>query len=272
MRLRTNKASWRLSAFVLAAPFFIVALAPLSAQAETPFQASQRFIETGQTTEARRTLESELRIRPDNVEARYNLAILLEQAGHKSDAISLYRENFATSRHLPSLANLASALKESGKTTEAQQWLEKGTTVLKHEATPWYMLAAISEQQGNITQATTQHRKALKADPLNGYAYLHYAAFQSRHKLADHGIKQGDKATRLLPDCAPCWRMYGDILRYSRMQQKALTAYQRSLAIDPSKQTRQQLISTLRSLGYKQRADQIQRGLDAESNLKPESK
>lgn len=251
-----------LRVFALATPLLIVALAPLSAQAETPFQASQQFIETGQVTEARRALESELRMRPDNLEARYNLAVLLESSDHKFNAISLYQENLAIAWHLPSLANLASALKESGKITEAQQWLEKGAIDLKHEATPWYMLAAISEQQNNITKATTQYRKALKADPLNGFAHLHYAAFQSRHKLADHGIKHGNKATRLLPGCAPCWRKYGDILSNSKMKQKALAAYQRSLAIEPERETRQLLVSTLRALGYKQRADQIQRGLD----------
>ena len=262
MRLHINNSTAWLSSFALAVPFFIVALTPLSTQAETPFQASQQFIETGQTTEARRALESELRIRPDNVEARYNLAIILEQSGHKSDAISLYQENLGIAWHLPSLANLASALKASGNTAKAQQWLEKGTKNLRHEATPWYMLAAISEQQNNITKATAQYRKALKVDPLNGFAYLHYAAFQSRHKIADHGLKHGDKATRLLPDCSPCWRKYGDILRSSKMEQEALTAYQRSLAIEPEKETRQRLVSTLRSLGYKQRADQMQRGLD----------
>jgi len=265
LRLRiNNQAPWSTDC-LLVIPLLIIAFFPLSVQAETPFEASQQFIETGQQTEARRALETEIRMRPNNVTARYNLAILLQQSGHHSDAIKLYRENLTFVWHLPSLVNLASALQTAGATAEAEQWLLKGTKKLRHEATPWYMLAAISEQQNSITKATTQYRKALKTDPLNGFAYLHYAAFQSRHKLADHGLKHAAKAIRLLPDCAPCWYKYGDILHSARKDDDALIAYQRSLAIDPNTETRQQLVGTLRLLGFHQRADQMQRGMDMES-------
>jgi len=252
----------RLSAFALILPLALLASLPRETRAETPFQASQKFIESGQSTEARRSLESELRMRPDNIQARYNLAILVEQIGHQSDAISLYKENLAIAWHLPSLVNLASLLQASGKTSEAVQWLEKGTEKLRREATPWYLLAAISEKQNNRIRAAKQYRRALKADPLNGFAHLHYASFQSRNKLADHGVKHGERATKLLPTCAPCWRKYGDILQAAGRAQEALAAYQRSLAVDPDNKTRLKLVSTLRLLGYNTRADQIQRGLD----------
>lgn len=239
------------------------------ARAETPFALSQKLIESGKLSEARRALESELWMRPNNIEARYNLAILLEDSGHQVDALHLYKKNLSISWHLPSLANLTSALKQSGKSAEAVEWLKKGTRKLRHEATPWYLLAMISEQNHQIVKAESQYKKALKADPLNGFAYLHYAQFQSNNNLADKGLKHARKATKLLPDCAPCWRKYGNILRTAEMNQKALDAYQQSLAINPDKKTRINLISTLRVLGDHQRADQMQRGLN---NIKENNK
>ena len=266
----TNRINSRVVYYSLALPFAIMALAPLSADAATPFEASQQFIESGQSTEARRALETELRMRPNNIEARYNLAVLLEESGHQADAMALYEQNLAISWHLPSLINLASALERSGKTLEAQQWLEKGTKRLRHEATLWYLLAAQSEKRGDITKATRQHQKALKTDPLNGFAHLHYASFQSRHKLNDMGLKHGTKATRLLPECAPCWKAYGSILQHAEKNNDALDAYQRSLSIEPDTATREKLIVVLRKLGHHDRAEQIQRGLNGWKNSRNE--
>jgi tetratricopeptide (TPR) repeat protein len=241
-------------------PFAAITFASLPALAGTPFEASQQFIESGQTTEARRALETELRLRPNNIEARYNLAVLLEEGGHQSDAMTLYEQNLSISWHLASLINLASALERSGKSSESQQWLEKGTKRIKHEATPWYMLAQLSEKRGDAILAAKQFHKALKADPLNGFAYLHNASFQSRNNLSDRGLRHGSKATRLLPECAPCWKSYGSILQHAGKNKEALDAYQHSLSIDPDIRTRKKLIVVLRKLGHLDRAEQMQRG------------
>jgi len=238
-------------------------------RAETPFEASARLIEAGQITEARRALEAELRMRPKHVEARYNLAVLLQEAGKNQDAASLYEQNLSIAWHLPSVVNLAGILQQQGKSAQAKIWLQQATKKFRHEATPWYLLAAISEGEGNNTEAEQRLRKAITTDPLNGFAHLNYAGFQTRHKLADHGIKEASKATRLLPDCAPCWRQYGDILRASGKQQAALKAYQRSLVIQPDSKTRQQLIHVLNSLGEHERAGRMQQALDAWQKHQP---
>lgn len=258
MLLRTNKPSPTLQ---IALPLSLCLLLPATACAETPFEASHNFIESGRKTEARRALETELRLRPNNLEARYNLAVLLEESGHSADAIGLYEKNLTISWHLPSLINLAVALKDNGKTKMAETWLIKGTKGLTHEATPWYILAQISEQNGDTVNAARQYLKALKADPINGFAHLNYATFQSKNRHGDLGVKHGAKATRLLPNCAPCWSRYGSILQGAGKDEQAIEAYQRSLAINPEPETRKQLIKTLKKLGHLERAQQMQRGM-----------
>jgi len=229
---------------------------------KSDFQIAQQLIEQGRSTEARRALQSELRIQPRNIEARYDLAVLLEDINHQSDALLLYEKNIDLSWHLPSLINMAVLLERHGKAAQAHRWLKQATKKMRHEAAPWYLLAAMSEKKGHTGLAISQYKKAIKADPLNGFAWLHFATFQSRHKLADKGIKYAKKAIRLLPDCAPCWRSYANIMRASGHNNKALAAYQRSLAIEPNSQTRQQLITTLRSLGQTDRAKRMQQALD----------
>jgi len=240
-----------------------VTIWPLHTYAKTAYQQALQLIEQERIPEARRALQSELRVGPGNVEARYDLAVLLEDIGQQADAQSLYEKNLSFYWHLPSLINLAALLQRSGKTEQVRQWLEKATENIRHEATPWYLLAAISEKKGHIRKAVTQYKKALQADPLNGFAWLRFAEFQSHRQLADKGIKFAEKAMRLLPDCAPCWRSYGNIMRATGQRNKALAAYQRSLAIRPDSQTRQQLINVLRQLGQTDRAERMQQALNA---------
>ena len=267
MLQHTNKPNSTVRLFALLLPVVTFAFTPLPAYAETPFEASQQFIETGQITEARRALEIEIRLRPGNIEARYNLAVLLEESGHQAEAIALYQKNLEkAARHLPSLINLASALERSGRTSEAQQWLVKGTIEIKHEATPWYLLAKMYERRSDTITAATLYQKAMKADPLNGFAYLHYATFQSGNNLGDLGLKYGAKAIRLLPQCAPCWSSYGSILQHAGKNEESLDAYQHSLSIDTDINTRIKLIAVLRKLGHLDRAEQMQRGVNAWSS------
>jgi len=234
-----------------------------TAHAETPFQTAQQFIESGQITEARRALESELKLRPDNLEARYNLAILLQDIGHSDESRKLYETNISLGRHLPSMINLATLLQQQGQPDKATQLLESATKQFKFEATPWYLLAQQAEKRGNQIEAIQLFQNGLKADPLNGFAYLHYADYQSRYAMKGFGLTYGARAIRLLPVCAPCWRTYGDILHRANKDDEALAAYQRSLAITPDDKTRQQLVTSLRALGQSERANHIQSGLDA---------
>jgi tetratricopeptide (TPR) repeat protein len=231
----------------------------LPAWATTAFERSESLIAAGQISEARRALRSELRMRPDHIEARYNLAVLLQEIGHDEEASALYRQNLTMAWHLPSVVNLTYLLQQQGKRNEARRLLVKATTKLRDEAAPWYLLAALSEKAGDQQLAKKCFHKAIKVDPLNGFAWLHLAEFQSLHQRAHQATKSAAKALRLLPDCAPCWRAYGEILEHNKAHEKALHAYQRSLAIQPSNKTRKLLIRTLRSLGENKRADIMQR-------------
>ncbi|MDX8407125.1 MAG: tetratricopeptide repeat protein [Mariprofundaceae bacterium] len=257
--------------------FFIAAITLLAgcsgiAPPPTAWQTGQKQLEAGQLSEARRSFERELHEHPDNQKARYNLALLLTEAGHAQDAARLYQENLDLGWHFPSAINLALYWQAQGKSDAALALLTRATQKSPHEATPWYLLAAIAEIQDKPELAERHYRKALQADPANGHAHLRYAVFQSQHQRDDGGIAEGNKAMKLLPACAPCWRQYGDILMTAGKFDQARAAYQRSLAIRPSAGTRQRLIDLLRQTGQQKQAARMQRALDAWRQLADDSK
>jgi len=246
----------------------VIALTLLNACAsvappQSAWQSGQKQMQAGQWTEARRSFERELEEHPDNQKARYNLALLLTRSGHIDDAASLYRDNLKIGWHFPSAINLAQILQTSGNTDEAITLLQKAGEKSAHEATPWYLLAEIADAQSKHDLAGQYFQKAIMADPENAYAHLRYATFQSQQKLDDSGLGEGKKALSLMPDCAVCWRQYGDILQTSGENEPARSAYQHSLAIQPSWQTRQRLIDLLRSDGHTVQADRMQEALNS---------
>jgi len=230
---------------------------------QSAWQTGQKQMQAGQWSEARRSFEKELAEHPNNQKARYNLALLLSQNGHNDNAAALYRANLAIGWHFPSAINLAQLLQTSGNSEEATSLLTRAAKESPHEATPWYLLAEAADHAGNPDLARQQFLQALQADPANGYAHLRYAAFQSRHGLDDQGTGEGKKALELLPDCAACWRQFGDILLTSDNHAAARAAWQRSLAIQPSAETRQRLIDLLRTEGEIEQAERMQQALDS---------
>jgi len=175
----------------------------------------------------------------------------------------LYAKNIRIGRHLNSTVALAQIYIKQGKRTNAIKLLKRTTKIFRHEAAPWYLLAELAMQDKQLKQAQYYLKKSLKADPINAFAHLRYAQFLSTQKKHSQAIKHAQKAVRIKKTCAPCWRIYGDILRAANKPQSALKAYQHSLAIQPSNDTRQHLIDVLQQLGEHQRAKRMQQALDA---------
>jgi len=245
---------------------FLVSLCliPAAGWAETYFEAAQRLLESGYETEARRSLELELKLRPRNLEARYDLAVLLMRIGHREEAIRLYQENMKRGRHLPTVANLSMLYLKQDKRKAAIQLLEKATRKFRSEAVPWYLLAAIAEQQKQFNKADQYYRKALKADRKNGFAHIRYARFlASRHQF-NIAKEHAARAVRLLPECAACLKIEGDILRQSGNTKRALFAYQKAASLSPNRAIRLNIIAMLSALGEHRRASMMKQALKAE--------
>lgn len=229
----------------------------------TAFSTAIEYRDQGEMTEYRRALERELKTNPSNQDARYDLALDLEESGHLNDSRKLYEENLQHRWHLPSAINLAQLLQREGDTAQAEQTLQQAGEHFPHEATPWYLLAGISAKRGQPDKAMTQYRKAIEADPNNGFARLLFAEFLVSQGSLNEAAEQAHKAVTLVPECAPCWQGYGDILQQAGKTRDAITAYQRSLALRPDHDTRLRLIHALQAIGESDRATHMRDALNA---------
>ena len=238
--MHRHASSWWIAAFLLSFP--------LGGCADTHFEAAQHHLQDGQETEARRALELEIASRPNNLQARYNLAVLLERIGHDKDAAALYRENLKRGRHLASVVNLSAWLRRQGRTGEARKLLQQATQDYPAEAVPWYLLADMAQQNGNKQQAAGLFREAIKADDKNGYAHLRFARFLASSGDISKAVAQADQAVRLLPECAPCLDITGDIFSQAGKKRRALALWQRSIAIEPNDALRSKIRQALKTI------------------------
>jgi len=225
-------------------------------------QAHQLELES-RWTEARRAWQSELIQHPNNIEARYRLAQLHEKSKHFDDAQALYETNMQQGRHLKTIVALYQRYQAKQQYDLRKTLLEKAAKHFQHEATPWYLLADIALRQHDTKQANINFQQALKVDPLNAFAHLRYAEFLVSQDQNSQAVEHAKQALTLQKSCAPCWRIYGNILNKSNKPHEALSAYQRSLAIKPDAPTRQAMINVLHQLGNHERANRMQQALDA---------
>ncbi len=243
----------------------LILFAATPAVAETWFEAAWRHLERGHVPEARRMLEREIKVRPRNLDARYDLAVLLERMGHEQEAQRLYQENLKKGWHLPTVVNLTAMWRRHGRIADAETLLERAATHFRHEAAPWYLLAELAESQGRFQEAETDYRKAVRADPLNGYARIRLARFLSNRHRGNEAVAEAERALELAPDCAPCLVIAGDIFQTHHDLRRALAAWQKAEAIEPRRDTRRRIIGALVALGKTQEAAVMQRALTAET-------
>ncbi len=236
-------------------------LLPSGGWAETYFETAQRLLESGHETEARRALRQELRLRPRNLEARYDLAVLLTRIGHASEAVKLYENNMRRGWHLPTVVNLSIEYIGHGKRKAAVQLLHGAAGKFRSEAVPWYMLAAIAEQNHQPQLADQNYRKALKADPVNGFAHIRYARFLAAADRLQSARVHAARAVKLLPECAACFRIAGDVFRKSGKMKQAFAAYQKAAALAPDDAIRRDIVAMLDALGEHTRAAIIRRAM-----------
>jgi len=198
---------------------------------------------------------------PDNLEARYNLAVMLESIQHGKEARATYLENLRRKPHLPTMINLSAIYIRQGKRDQAAGLLHRASGSFRDEAAPWYLLAGMAERDDNIALARRQYRQALKADPLNGFAHIRFARFLSIHNDSRQALKHAKRATGLVPGCAECWKIRADVLWKSGQLKQSYAAYQRSAALSPDPRTRKQMVKLLYAMGEKDRARNLERGL-----------
>jgi len=137
-------------------------------------------------------------VRPGNLEARYNLAVMLEHISHTKEAERAYLENMRRGAHLPTIINLSAMYTRQGKRDQATQLLKQASRTFRSEASPWYLLAQMAEKDGNIGLARHNYQNSIKADPLNGFAHIRFARFLQKSSAISPGRRIRKRMVKLL--------------------------------------------------------------------------
>jgi len=218
-----------------------VCAACASTKAPSYFEAAIEHHDAGRETEARRDLRMELEKRPENLEARYDLAVLLENIARDDDARQLYEENMRRGMHLPTVVNLSALHRRQNERAMATRLLAQAAKHFTSEAVPFYLLADMAVEDGDGEMAEKMFKRAIAADGINGFARIRYATFLFERGRMDEAQKHARRAVDILPFCASCWRTLGDMLVVAGDGKHALEAFQRSAAIEPGENIRQRI-------------------------------
>lgn len=149
-------------------------------------------------------LTEALRLKPDLVEARYNLAALLQETGKLAGAAAAYREVLALAPENPrAYANLGNTLRLLGRAAEAESAYAEAIRIAPRLAIAHTGLGRVLQDQGRLDEALQACDEAVRLEP--GLASAHHdragvLRLQGRHEDA---IAAYETALRLEPRALP---------------------------------------------------------------------
>ncbi len=226
-----------------------------------------------------------VRLRPEDVQAHYNLGLALQSLGAVAEAAGHYREalrikpNYAAAHN-----NLGSILVAAGKPDEAINHLNKAIELEPDFAQAEYNIGNALQTRGRLAAAIERYHRALEIDPHYLEARYNLAnvylaqgaiepaieeyrlavatdsafvparynlgnALQGQGKL-DEAIEQYRLAIELDPTFAPAHSNLGTALEALGKIEEAISHYRRAVEADPSLAiAHQNLAATLRSQG-----------------------
>ncbi|TAN07892.1 MAG: tetratricopeptide repeat protein [Rhodanobacteraceae bacterium] len=201
----------------------------------------------GRGAEARRAFEQAVRLAPDSVEARSNLAGALQADGDVDGAVALLEQVVRDRPSDPALRNnLANALRAAGDDERARGEYLAALAIAPDHFGAIVNLAATELSLGRTTEAETRLREVLAAQPHPQALLLlgHVLNRQARHAEAQAVYQQ---AAQLAPDAAQFPYQAGLMADEQHHYGEAVRLYRRALQLDPNlKLAEGQLLFVLR--------------------------
>lgn len=185
---RASYRRWLVAVVIVASATGCAVLEPRAtseqrAAAEANAELGMSYLQQGELTAARRSLERALSFEADNANALIGLAALEEVEGNTEESINLYRRVIARDARNPyALTNLGDLLCRRGETNEALDLLGRAvaaSTADTRDVTQ-INLAMCQIQAGQLEPAETALRQVLLRDASNPRALLGMAELSLR--------------------------------------------------------------------------------------------
>jgi len=189
----------------------------------------------GKLDEAVQQYQQAVQLKPDFVQAQYNLANALRLQGKSVAAITAYQQ---TLKLKPDFAiayfYLANLFKEAGKIPEAITAYKTGIQLNPNVAAAHNNLGNILKDLGQLDLALACYKYAIKLNPNYAETYNNIGNILKDQGQLKQAIEFYHKAIHLEPSLAQAYRNLGTALRRQGQLEKAIEAYQHALKIDPT--------------------------------------
>ncbi|MBN1241455.1 MAG: tetratricopeptide repeat protein [Spirochaetales bacterium] len=192
------------------------------------------LIGLGRLDEARSAFAETLAELPNDLEARFGLALLDLRAGRPAEARGRFEAALRIEpRNARALLSLALVALESGALREARTRVDEALRYHAEEARAWFVAARVALAEGNAPKAAGLAETALELDP--AYAEARGLLASIRHRTGDYAGAAAlmEAAVRADRDDALAWYALGRARAASGDTARAISAYQAAIRVRP---------------------------------------
>lgn len=190
------------------------------------------------------------------LEQTFNAAVTAHGQARLADAIAGYEavlQQMPT--HAGALVNLATALKQAGRTAEALRCFERAVALADAPPEVWFNLGNLHASQGRAREAEQAWREALARAPQLGPAATRVANLLVAQGRAAEAMPFHRQALSVMPDNLSSLRGLARLEFEAGAAEVAEGLYRRALALDPAHlDTRNALGVVLKDLGRRDEA------------------
>jgi len=175
-----------------------------------------------------------LTIKPDYVEAHYNLGNGLQERGNLVDAVASYHKAIAIRPdYVQAHSNLGNVLQEQGKLDDAVASYHRALAIVPDFAEVHCNLGNVLQEQGKLEDAVASYHKALAINPDYVEANSNLGlALQKQGKL-DDAVASYNKALAINPDFAEAHYNLGNVHQEQGKIDDAFTHHRLAITLSP---------------------------------------
>ena len=188
----------------------------------------------GKYTEAIEHYVEVLRLRPDLPDIYSNLGRVYAQQDKYELAIQNYNESLRLKPdYLPAINNLGTVLKKQGKVSEAIKEWKKALEIEPDYPHVHFNMGAVMAEQGKYDEAVSHYNEALRYNPYDYKTYCGLAAVLEKQGKTNEVIKHLYQAQRLAPENPQVHKDLGLALAQQGNLSEAITQLQKALELNP---------------------------------------
>jgi choline-sulfatase len=198
------------------------------------FEAAHEAMAAGRTGEARREYDELVAADPDNAVFVGQDAEACRRAGDLERAVSLYRRAVELApEDRDARYNLAMTLEDAGRREEAFAALQRAITLDPSHPETHNTLGIALSQQGRLEEARGQFVQAARLDPHNAVAFNNLGNVLRDLKRFDEAGDAYRHAIELAPDYGDPWNGLGTLAVQRKRPAEAVADFDRALAVAP---------------------------------------